>query len=148
MAEKKAVETATKKADAVETAPAKTQLEKEREVASLEAKVKKADAILAPTVEETVEQDTSDIEVNDPQVLRPKDLPLVIKSKSGKWKNEEQAEYARYLNAYAYKNPEKFATKKKALIEKLAEIGENGSTIYKYKGNEGKLSFKNKLIEN
>ena len=43
-----------------------------------------------------------EIEVGDPQLLRPTELPLVIKpANGGEWKNEEQALYAATLNAAA-----------------------------------------------
>lgn len=91
-----------------------------------------------------------DIEVGDPEILRPRELPLVVKpADGGEWKNDEQAEFAKYLNAYAYKNPTKWAIKSrdrkvtdskgntsvvKGLITKLQEIGEKPSLINLYKG--------------
>lgn len=99
-----------------------------------------------------------DIEVGDPQLLRPVELPLVIKpANGGDWKNAEQAEYATYLNAYAYKNPKKWNEKRKdrtvegkiikGLITKLAEIGEDPSKLALYRSNDGKISFKNKNFQ-
>lgn len=91
------------------------------------------------------------IEIADPLVLRPVDLPLVIKpSNGGEWKNKEQDAYAKVLNAYAYKNPTKWAARKNVEIARLVEIGSNPAAYYKYSGTspEGEnVSFKNKLIE-
>jgi len=87
------------------------------------------------------------IEVGDPQILRPKELPLVVTPTSGKWENDAQAEYAATLNAYAYKNPEKWAIKKDVLVAQLTEIGKNPKTIEKFRGIRGNVSFKNQLIE-
>lgn len=130
---------------AKEEKKAKTQLEVETEVKAAKEKVKAADQVLAP-VAKPKKLDISDIEVEDPQILRPKELPLVIKPKSGSWKNDQQAEYAGYLNAYAYSNPEKWATKKAHLLQKLAEIGENGNAINRYKGVIAGVSYVNKLM--
>ena len=97
------------------------------------------------------EKVVSGIIVGDPQLLRPVELPLVVKPRSGKWENEEQAEYAKLLNAYAYQNPVKWAVKKETLIGRLEEIGKNPLRLYFYKGvqpgSKGKLTVKNKLIE-
>lgn len=88
----------------------------------------------------------SDVTVGSPQELRPKDLPLVITRKGG-WKNDKQAEFAAVLNAYAYRNPEKWDIKKSVLLAQLEEIGNNPEAIVKYRGNEAKVSFKNKLMQ-
>jgi len=79
-------------------------------------------------VEETVVE--QDIEVNDPRVLRPTELPLVVKLPEGA--SLAQIEFAKILNAYAYTNPEKWAEKKddkvvggnivKGLITKLRDL--------------------------
>ena len=91
---------------------------------------------------------TSDFTVQDPTVMRPKELPLVITPNSGSWKNENQAKYAQTLNAYAYKNPEKWATKKGKLLAQLAEVGENASAYFKYASHDSRVNFVNKLIQN
>lgn len=60
--------------------------------------------------EETTEKGSEKIVVRDPQVLRPKELPLVVvlpKSAS-----KAQVAYAKILNSYAYQNPEKWHIKK------------------------------------
>lgn len=100
---------------------------------------------------------TDGIEIRDPLVLRPVDLPLVIKPADGaEWKNENQATYAKLLNGYAYKNPAKWKVKKddrivegrpvKGLITKLKEIGEDPTKLALYAGVDENLSFNNKLI--
>lgn len=111
-----------------------------------------------------------DIVVGNPQLLRPVELPLVVKPKGdidpadplGGWKNKAQARFAATVNAYAYKNPAKFELKKldrtdtdgqgrtrviKGLISILAEIGKNPAAIQKYEGNDGGLSFSDKRIQ-
>lgn len=113
------------------------------------------DSMKKDELEALLPQDASDdsggkdgIVVGKPQEVRPKELPLVIKPESGKWKNDAQAEYARTLNSYAYRNPEKWEEKKSVLIKRLKEIGETPDAIRKYEGNKGgNLSYKNKLIE-
>ncbi len=110
------------------------------------------------------EKETKDleIEVGDPLVLRPVELPLVVKPSEGsEWKNEAQAAYAKIVNAYAYKNPEKWSknrvghdgkeipnsSKRDILVARLKEIGENPSKLAFYAGGgEGNFSIKNKLI--
>lgn len=79
------------------------------------------------TVEEKIE---GEIVVNDPQILRPKELPLIVVLPEGA--SKAQIAYAKILNAYAYQNPEKWAMKKddrvingavvKGLISKLKEL--------------------------
>ena len=81
--------------------------------------------------------DIDGIDVGDPEELQPVALPLVVKpSKGREWENEEQAEYAGYLNAYAYKNKKKWAKKKPVLLARLVEIGKNPELLGLYKGGE------------
>lgn len=61
-------------------------------------------------VKEVKEVKTDEIEVNDPMVLRPKELPLVVKLPEGA--SKAQIAYAKILNAYAYQNPTKWMEKK------------------------------------
>ena|SRR5689334_8522705 len=79
---------------------------------------------LKEKIEEThtdVSTDTSDeIVVKDPQDLRPQSLPLVITLP--KSASKAQIEYAKVLNGYAYKNPAKWAIKKKVLLAKLEAL--------------------------
>lgn len=51
-----------------------------------------------------------EIVVNDPQVLRPVELPLVIELPESA--SKAQIAFTKVLNSYAYKNPEKWAKKK------------------------------------
>lgn len=88
-----------------------------------------------------------EIEVSDPEIARPKELPLVVKPKGGKWANEAQEEFSRTLNGYAYSNPEKWAIKKEVLLAQLAGLEENPEDIIKYRGNDTKVGYKNKLID-
>lgn len=69
------------------------------------------------TVDETV---VDGIVVKDPLVFRPIELPLVVIVPDDA--SLAQKEFAKVLNAYAYKNPKKWEIKKKILIEKLASL--------------------------
>jgi hypothetical protein len=86
---------------------------------------------LEKVVETPKVDDSQGIEVNDPMDLRPTELPLVIKLPADA--SKAQIAYAKVLNAYAYKNPVKWADKKddkvlpgggvvKGLITKLKEL--------------------------
>lgn len=109
--------------------------------------------------EEVVEAaPASNIIVEDPQVLRPRELPLVIKPASGSWANAAQEEFARTLNGYAYKNPEKWAEKKDdrklpngkvipGLISQLENLARDPEGIIKLRGGDTNISFNNKLIK-
>lgn len=91
-----------------------------------------------PVPEATPEEagaEVDDIEVKDPEILKPKNLPLVITPREGSWKNDKQAEYAKVLNAYAYANPTKWKKKQAVLLARLREIGEDPSALRKYQGN-------------
>lgn len=94
---------------------------------------------------ETVVSDASFV-IQDPEILRPKELPFIIKPKDGIWKNQEQAKFAAILNAYAYKNPAKWHTKKDILLAQLSEIGTNPSVFGMYSGRNTNLEFKNQLV--
>lgn len=79
---------------------------------------------------ETIIEDNQGIEVGSPMDLRPKELPLVVKLPADA--SPAQIEYAKILNGYAYKNPEKFEEKKndkivngtvvKGFLTKLKEL--------------------------
>lgn len=88
----------------------------------------------------------SNILVEDVQVLKPRELPLVVKPASGAWANEAQEEYARTLNGYAYKNPTKWAKKKAVLLVQLENLATDPEGIVKLRGANTKLTFGNKLI--
>lgn len=70
-------------------------------------------------VQDTTSEETTGqgIIVRDPQDLRPQSLPLVIILPEGA--SEAQKAYALTLNAYAYKNPTKWALKKGKLLAQL-----------------------------
>lgn len=94
------------------------------------------------------EESTGSIEIvaEDPEVLRPKELPLLIKPAKGDWANPAQAEYARILNGYAYKNPDKWRKKKDVLLKQLAELEKNPGLLVLLKGGKpvaGEVSFTN-----
>lgn len=121
----------------------------EKEVAvaakAAEAEAKKAEkeALAAAKVAES-----TDFIVEDPQILRPKELPLIIKPAKGTdWANPQQAAFAATLNGYAYKNPEKWASKKTALLAQLKELGTNPGLIQRLQGVDMNLKFNNKLAQ-
>ena len=100
------------------------------------------------------EADTSyeGIVVGDPLLLRPVELPLVVKPADEEvgWANDAQAEYANILNAYAYKNPKKWEIKKDVLLKQLVGLAKDPSKLSVYTGiaaDEGRLSYKNRVIE-
>lgn len=68
---------------------------------------------------ESVEAE-QDIQVGDPQVLRPKELPLVVVLPENA--SKAQIKYAEILNSYAYQNTAKWAVKKEGLIQKLRDL--------------------------
>jgi hypothetical protein len=70
--------------------------------------------------DKVIEDAGDEIVVNDPQILRPKVLPLVIELPASA--SVAQVEFAKILNAYAYKNPEKWAIKKEKLLAELKTL--------------------------
>ena len=92
-----------------------------------------------------------DFEVSEPLIIKPQDLPLVVTPSTGKtWVNEAQAEYAKTLNGYAYKNPKKWASKKGKLLKSLTRLATEPSYINFLRGAEDdnvKLTYSNKLME-
>jgi len=97
------------------------------------------------TKEEAKSLQESAVVVGDPEVFRPKELPLVVKPKSGKWKNEAQERYAAILNGYAYSNPEKWKAKKEKLLRNLELIGEDPSKESEFSPRGGP-QFRSELI--
>ena len=92
---------------------------------------------------------SNEIIVRDPLELRPVELPLVITLPEGA--SEAQVAFAKVLNAYAYKNPQKWATKKddftntagqvvKGLISQLKDLKNAPAPI------EGALKFGKKNL--
>lgn len=92
-------------------------------------------------VEEEIESTSDEIEVGDPMVLRPVELPLVVKLPEGA--SKAQIKFAKVLNGYAYKNPKKWAIKKDALIAELKALKNAPDPV-----EGGNLSFGNKLVVN
>ena len=68
----------------------------------------------------TDENTKDEIIVNDPQVIRPVDLPLVVELPDGA--SESQQAFAKVINAYAYQNPAKWAIKKDKLVNQLKAL--------------------------
>lgn len=123
--------------------------DEDAKVAELEALLPAGDEVLTET-EDAPEANKDEIEVGDPEVLRPTTLPLVITPTSGSWKNDEQALYAQTLNAAAYSFPQRWKEVKAVEIARLKEIGENPERYYFYTGTqkgEDNLQYKNKLID-
>lgn len=91
-------------------------------------------------------------EVSDPLDLRPKSLPLVIKPPKGGWANAAQEDFARTLNGYAYKNPEKWVVKRDTLLKQLAKLAKEPAFISTLRGvqeeDRGQVTFNNKLVGN
>lgn len=85
-----------------------------------------------------------DYEVGDPQELRPQELPFVISKPKGGFNSEREEQYWKNLNAYAYKNPEKWEEKKSELIERLKEIRKSEKASNKYMSNDKKVSYQSK----
>ena len=118
------------------------------EAVKAEAAAKKEEEkAAAEAADESSSEENFGFDVQDPAVLRPEVLPLVIKEPKGGWKNPAQAEYAAVLNGYAYKNRKKWGKKKQTLLKNLAEIGESPDAIVKYRGQQGSLSYGNQLIQ-
>lgn len=95
--------------------------------------------------------EVDDITIDDPEILRPKELPFVVKPPKAGWANGAQAEYARVLNAYAYSNPAKFKAKKETLVKNLKALAENPGLlnvlIGDASGGTSNLSFKNHITQ-
>lgn len=90
---------------------------------------------LLPVVPKAPAAGSSDgIEVGDPMLLRPVELPLVVKPTSGAWANPEQEKYAAVLNAYAYRNPKKWEKKKTKLIKQLSDLATTPEDIHVLNG--------------
>lgn len=96
------------------------------------------------TVADDVSSESTITEVSDPMVLRPKELPLVVK---GNWKNDNQATYAAILNAYAYRNPTKWAAKKDVLLKQLEMVGKDPGSFYRFAGRPDRIQYSNKLAQ-
>lgn len=99
--------------------------------------------------EEVLDTTTQDfeIEVSEPVALK-RELPLVVKPTGGSWANEAQAQYARTLNGYAVKNPDKWAKKKDVLIAQLKELATNPDRLFYFEGGENpNIQYTNKSLQ-
>lgn len=108
------------------------------------------DPIPAPVATPETDLTVDSLVINDPQVLLPKELPLVITPPAGKdWTNPEQAAYAKILNAAAYANAN-WPIMKNVEVARLIEIGKDPSKYYLYTGTQPgqteNLTYKNKLL--
>lgn len=116
---------------------------------TVEIKVPGTVIVETTPVEETKPE--YDFEVSAPQIIKPQDLPLVVKPGAGKeWANAEQAEYAKTLNGYAYKNPNKWEAKKGKLLKNLTRLATEPSYINFLRGSvdeNTRLTYSNKLME-
>lgn len=138
--------------DEVLAEPEDSSTEEVANIAYSTAKIVQADNLPSGKVDAPAADSHDDIEVGDPQLLRPAELPLVIKpANGGTWKNDEQAQYAATLNAAAYAFPQRWAEVKDVEIARLKEIGTNPDRFYFYTGTQkgalGSVSYKNKLID-
>lgn len=97
--------------------------------------------VVTDSVEETVEE-SDEIVVKDPEILRPRVLPLVIELP--KSASKAQIEFAKVLNGYAYKNPNKWKVKQAKLIAELKAL-KNAPDPTEIPG--GKLSYSSKLFQ-
>lgn len=93
-------------------------------------------------VNTAIDVESDEIIVKDPEILRPRELPLVIELPANA--SKAQIEYAKVLNGYAYKNPAKWAVKKAKLIAELKAL-KNAPDPVELEG--GKISYGNKLIK-
>ena len=120
------------------------------EIKVLEPEIKDPELTTVEVIKEEVKPEY-DFDVSTPQIIKPQDLPLVVKPKAGMtWVNEEQAEYAKTLNGYAYKNPNKWEKKKEKLLKNLTRLATDPSYINFLRGAEDentKLTYSNKLME-
>lgn len=101
-------------------------------------------------VEEVVEE-SADFTVSEPLIIKPQDMPLVVTPAKGKeWANEAQAEFAKTVNAYAYKNPTKWEGKKAGLLKQLKALETNPGLMNVIRGSvdeNTRLTYSNKLMQ-
>jgi len=89
-----------------------------------------------------VEKTASGIEIGDPEILKPKTLPLVVKLPADA--SLAQVLYSKILNSYAYQDTRKWKQKKDNLIKRLemlknVELPENLDKNLSI--NKSKISF-------
>lgn len=90
-------------------------------------------------------EESDEIIIGEPLIMRPQDLPLVVTLPASA--SKAQVHFAGVLNAYAYKNPKKWEKKKTALIAELKRLKDAPDPEPEPDG-MGRISYKNKLIEN
>ena len=104
---------------------------------------------IMPKTKDNDQELESGFVVQDPEVVKPKELPLLIKLPEGEsWANKEQEEYAKILNAAAYCHPETWnrlqrdangqeipnSAPKHVELKRLADIGKNPELFYFHTG--------------
>lgn len=96
------------------------------------------------------EKKAYDFEVGDPKELVPVKRPLVITPKGKEWANEAQAEFAKVLNGYAYKNQAKWETKKDGLLKQLARLADHPEEIKRLNGYRevARVEYKDTAVKN
>jgi hypothetical protein len=91
------------------------------------------------------------IRVGNPEIMRPKTLPLVVLPPKGDaWANEAQEVFAGILNGYAYRNTEKWEAKKDALLKQLLDLEKNPGKLAIYMGTAadgGKVKYSDKRFQ-
>lgn len=108
------------------------------------------DAAILKEPEDVISLDN--LQVGDPQVFKPAELPLVIKPPAGQeWLNPQQAQYAKVLNAAAYAN-KNWEKVKDTELARLVEIGTSPDRYYDFTGEprEGNsnISYDEKKLKN
>lgn len=77
---------------------------------------------------------SSEVEVTEPLILRPVDLPLVVKPGAGIVWNAEQQKFAKTLNGFAYSKPDLWKVRRDRLIAQLIQIGKEPALYYVLSG--------------
>lgn len=109
----------------------------------------KAAAKAAKEAEKAAAKDEKySFDVGNPTELVPVQRPLVITPRSGSWANDEQAAFARTLNGYAYKNPEKWEKKKEVLLAQLERLADHPEELLRVNGNPqaARVEFRNTAV--
>lgn len=98
--------------------------------------------------QETHTDEKYSFDVGNPTELVPVQRPLVITPRSGSWANDEQAAFARTLNGYAYKNPEKWEKKKEVLLAQLERLADHPEELLRVNGNPqaARVEFRNTAV--
>lgn len=118
----------------------KKDIKEEIEVVKI-PEIKPLEEIILPKEEPVKPMDTSNdqgIEINIPETQKVQQLPLIVKLPESA--SKAQIAYAKIINAYAYQNPTKFATKKETMIKHLLSLKNAPDPI------EGNLKINNSGI--